>query len=109
MVANYHIGLLDVQTLRAPHLHLDAVEVFEGQDCSTQEPRAEEHMWGADPHRGELLDLFQPFTITQGASCRISQARSGLHEQIACSKVELCSVSAMLCFSKHICSLQSSE
>jgi len=43
VVANYHIGLLDVQMFRAPHLHLDATEAFEGQDRSTQEPRAEEH------------------------------------------------------------------
>lgn len=30
VVANYHIRLLDVQMLRAPHLHLDAIEAFEG-------------------------------------------------------------------------------
>lgn len=33
----------------------------------------------------------------------MGQARSGLHEQIGCPKVGLCSVSVMLCFSKHIC------
>lgn len=49
MVANYHIGLLDVQMLRAPHLHLDAIEALEGQDRSTQEPRQRNT-------RGEQID-----------------------------------------------------
>jgi len=62
--------------------------------------------------RGEQIDteegcliFFQPFTITQGARCKMGQARSGLHEQTLCPKGDLCSVSMMLYFSKHICSL----
>lgn len=70
VVANYHIGLLGIQMLGAPHLHLDAVQVLEGPDRSTQEPRAEEHVWGADQHREGLLDFFQPFTVTQEQGAR---------------------------------------
>lgn len=55
VVADDHEGSLQLQPLRAPHPHPDAVEVLEGQKRRAQEPardkgrdKAEGSVWGED-------------------------------------------------------------